>query len=58
MLRLSEERDCLTVVDDQIVAPLGADITKTCVSIAKQLMQDSNKTGVYHYSGHPDVVVN
>ena len=55
MLRLSETRTRLAVVDDQIVVPLARDIAKTCISIAKSLILDTKKTGVYHYSGLPDV---
>ena len=56
MLRLSKTRNILSVVDDQIGGPTCAkDIAHTCVSIAKQLMQDSKKTGFYHFSGFPDV---
>lgn len=56
MLRLSKSRSCLKVVDDQIGGPTNAqDIAKTCVSIAKQLCRDPGKTGIYHYTGEPDV---
>ena len=56
MLRLSETRTRLAVVDDQIGGPTCArDIAKTCISIAKSLILDTKKTGVYHYSGLPDV---
>ena len=56
MLRLSETRDRITVVDDQIGGPTYArDIAKTCISIAEQLIEDTSKSGVYHYSGQPDV---
>jgi dTDP-4-dehydrorhamnose reductase len=56
MRRLSETRDRITVVDDQIGGPTCArDIAKTCISIAEQLIQDPNKSGIYHYSGQPDV---
>lgn len=56
MLHLSETRDHLTVVDDQIGGPTCArDIALTCVSIAEQLAEDPHKSGVYHYSGQPEV---
>jgi dTDP-4-dehydrorhamnose reductase len=56
MRHLSETRDCITVVDDQIGGPTCArDIAQTCISIAEQLIQDPCKSGVYHYSGQPNV---
>ena len=56
MRRLSETRDQITVVDDQIGGPTCArDIAQTCISIAGQLIQDPSKSGVYHYSGKPNV---
>jgi dTDP-4-dehydrorhamnose reductase len=56
MLRLSETRDKLTVVADQIGGPTPArDIAQACVEIAEQLEKDPNKAGTYHFSGAPDV---
>ena len=56
MRRLSETRDRITVVDDQIGGPTCArDIAQTCISIAEQLIQDPTKSGIYHYSGQPNV---
>ena len=56
MLMLSKTRDSLTIVDDQIGGPTCArDIAQTCVSIAKQLIKEPGKAGIYHYSGQPDV---
>lgn len=56
MRRLSETRDYINVVDDQIGGPTCArDIAETCVSMAEQLIQDPSKSGVYHYSGQPNV---
>ena len=56
MRRLSETRDRITVVDDQIGGPTCArDIAQTSLSIAEQLIQDPTKSGVYHYSGQPNV---
>jgi len=56
MLRLSETRDKLTVVADQIGGPTPArDIAKACVEIAEQLEKDPTKAGTYHFSGAPDV---
>ena len=56
MRRLSETRDQITVVDDQIGGPTCArDIAQTCISIAKQLIQDPSISGLYHYSGQPNV---
>ena len=49
-------KEILNVVDDQIGGPTCArDVARTCISIAKQLIKDSRKSGVYHYSGQPDV---
>ncbi|MDA8742098.1 dTDP-4-dehydrorhamnose reductase [bacterium] len=56
MRRLSETTDRITVVDDQIGGPTCArDIAQTCLSIAEQLIQDQSKSGIYHYSGQPNV---
>lgn len=56
MLQISETQDRLNVVDDQIGGPTCAhDIAQTCVSIAQQLINEPDKTGVYHYAGQPDV---
>ena len=56
MLKLSETRDSLSVVDDQIGGPTYAyDIALACISIAHQLIKQPNKTGVYHYTGQPNV---
>ena len=44
------------VVNDQVGGPTCArDIAETCISIAKQLIADPKKSGIYHYSGQPDV---
>ncbi len=56
MLRLSEKRDSLPVIEDQVGGPTCAsDVAHSCVSIAKQLIEDPSKTGIYHFSGKPDV---
>jgi dTDP-4-dehydrorhamnose reductase len=56
MLRLSETRDTLSVVGDQIGGPTPArDIAHACLMIADQLQEDPSKSGTYHYSGAPNV---
>ena len=56
MRLLSETRDHVTVVNDQIGGPTCArDIAQTCISIADQLIQDPGKSGIYHYSSQPNV---
>ena len=56
MLRLSDTRDALTVVADQIGGPTPArDIAAACLQIAEQLIEDPSKSGTYHFSGAPDV---
>lgn len=56
MLRLSDMRDALTVVADQIGGPTPArDIAAACLPIAEQLITDPSKSGTYQYSGAPDV---
>ena len=56
MLPLSESRDALTVVSDQIGGPTPArDIAAVCLQIAEQLIANPSKSGTYHYSGAPDV---
>ena len=56
MLRLSDSRDELNVVDDQIGGPTPARaIAAACLSIAQQLCDAPTKTGTYHFSGAPDV---
>lgn len=56
MLGLASTREHLTVVGDQVGGPTCAsDIAKTCIYIAERLIDDTRKSGVYHYSGQPDV---
>ena len=56
MRRLSAMKDHVTIVDDQIGGPTYArDIAQTCILIAEQLVKDASKSGIYHYSGQPDV---
>lgn len=55
MLRLSETRTALSVVNDQIGGPTpAADIAATLLTLA-QAMQDGAKGGTYHYAGVPHV---
>ena len=56
MLRLSDTRDALNVVADQIGGPTPArDIAAACLQMADQLIADPSKSGTYHYSGAPVV---
>lgn len=56
MLRLGAERDRLTVVADQIGGPTpAAAIADACLAIAEALRRDPSTSGIYHFSGVPDV---
>ncbi|WP_421982329.1 dTDP-4-dehydrorhamnose reductase [Roseibium sp.] len=56
MLRLSETRDRLTIVADQVGGPTPASaIAAACVKIAGLLKDDPSKAGTFHFSGAPDV---
>ncbi|MFP7675562.1 dTDP-4-dehydrorhamnose reductase [Marivita sp. S0852] len=53
MLRLSETRDALNVVNDQIGGPTpAADIAATLLTLA-DAMQNGANGGTYHYAGAP-----
>ena len=56
MLRLSKVKESLTVVDDQVGGPTPAsDIAKACKDIAQQLIFSPQKSGIFHFSGSPDL---
>jgi dTDP-4-dehydrorhamnose reductase len=56
MLRLSQTRDRLAIVADQIGGPTPAgDIAEACVTVAEALREDPGKSGTYHFSGAPNV---
>jgi len=56
MLRLGRERESLSVVADQIGGPTPArSIAAACVKMAKTLVSEPERCGVYHFSGAPDV---
>ena len=55
MLRLSQTRDHLNIVADQIGGPTpAAAIAEACVTIARTLISEPDKGGIYHFSGAPD----
>lgn len=56
MLRLSETRERLFVVKDQIGGPTPArDIARVCLFILQNLQHHPSKSGIYHFSGKPNV---
>ncbi|RDC74045.1 dTDP-4-dehydrorhamnose reductase [Rhodovulum sp. 12E13] len=56
MLRLSESRDALRIVSDQVGGPTPARaIARACLTIAERLAADPALAGTYHFSGAPDV---
>lgn len=49
MLRLAQERESLSVVDDQVGAPTGAKLlAELTANIIPRLMQDASLAGLYH----------
>jgi dTDP-4-dehydrorhamnose reductase len=55
MLHLGAEREALTIVADQIGGPTGAaEIASACVTVAKTLISQPQKSGIYHFSGAPN----
>jgi dTDP-4-dehydrorhamnose reductase len=55
MLRLSETRDHLTVVGDQVGGPTpAAAIAQACLTFAARLQEAPGLTGTHHFSGAPD----
>jgi len=56
MRRLGDTRPALNVVADQIGGPTAAaDIAATLLTMAAMLHRGEGKSGIYHYSGAPDV---
>lgn len=57
MLRLGENRDSLSIADDQFGGPTYAgDIARALIQIARRITQsETTEYGVYHYSGLPHV---
>ena len=56
MLSLSKKNKTIHIVNDQIGGPTPAkDIANACIVISEQLKNNKNKSGIYHFSGTPDV---
>ncbi|MTE00476.1 dTDP-4-dehydrorhamnose reductase [Paracoccus sp. YIM 132242] len=56
MLRLGAERDRLNVVADQIGGPTEAGrIAAALLEMARQMRDDPQKGGLYHFAGAPDI---
>lgn len=49
MIRLAQERETLSVIDDQFGAPTGAELIADCtVHAIKATLENSEKSGIYH----------
>lgn len=56
MMGLSKTHKEIKVINDQIGGPTPAvELAKVCTKIAKELIIDPSKKGIYHYSGFPEV---
>jgi dTDP-4-dehydrorhamnose reductase len=56
MLRLANDRDNLSIVADQFGGPTSAkSIAQACYRITKILVESSDKSGTYHFSGAPNI---
>lgn len=56
MRRLGAERDRLTIVADQVGGPTpAADIASALLVMARAMIADPAKGGIYHFAGAPDV---
>ncbi|NRA98712.1 MAG: dTDP-4-dehydrorhamnose reductase [Rhodobacteraceae bacterium] len=56
MLRLSETRDALTIVADQVGGPTPAgDLAAACIAALGALQDGRDVVGTYHFSGAPEV---
>lgn len=56
MRRLGRERDCLTIVADQIGGPTpAAGIAAALLAIVRAMQADPGRGGIYHFAGAPDV---
>jgi dTDP-4-dehydrorhamnose reductase len=56
MLRLSETREELTIVSDQVGGPTpAAAIAAACLTVAEALRTDQSLAGTYHFAGAPEV---
>jgi dTDP-4-dehydrorhamnose reductase len=55
MLKLSETRETLSIVADQVGGPTpAAAIAEACLAIPAALAADPAKSGTYHFAGAPD----